>query len=158
MSAFAMLLLIFITDFAKISLATDRVRPSRQPETWNLGPLITISAVLGGAMVAEALLLLWIGWAHFDLASDPDALCTFSFLTLLYLAACSILSARERGWFWDSRPSRAVVLAVVVETLVGTVLTSVGLPGTAAVALVAYARDLHLRHGVVPEKVRSAEK
>ena len=39
MSAFAMLLLVFITDFAKISLATDNVRPSKQPETWNIGHL-----------------------------------------------------------------------------------------------------------------------
>src|ERR1039458_7191738 len=46
MSAFAMLLLVFITDFAKISLATDRVRPSRKSETWNIGHLITVSVVL----------------------------------------------------------------------------------------------------------------
>ena len=43
MSAFAMLLLVFITDFAKISLATDHVRSSRKPETWNIGPLIMVS-------------------------------------------------------------------------------------------------------------------
>jgi magnesium-transporting ATPase (P-type) len=35
-SAFAMLLLTFMTDFAKISLATDNVRPSKKPETWNI--------------------------------------------------------------------------------------------------------------------------
>ena len=32
-SAFAMLLLVFMTDFAKISLATDHVRSSKRPET-----------------------------------------------------------------------------------------------------------------------------
>jgi len=32
-SAFSMLLLTFMTDFAKISLATDHVRSSRKPET-----------------------------------------------------------------------------------------------------------------------------
>ena len=31
MSAFAMLLLVFVTVFSKISLATDRVRPSKKP-------------------------------------------------------------------------------------------------------------------------------
>src|SRR5271166_1290666 len=35
-SAFAMLLLTFMTDFAKITLATDHVRSSRKPETWNI--------------------------------------------------------------------------------------------------------------------------
>jgi H+-transporting ATPase len=129
MSAFAMLLLVFITDFAKISLATDRVRPSRKPETWNIGHLITVSVVLGALMVAEALLLLWIGWPRFGLATDNNTLYTFSFLTLLYFAAFSIVSARERRWFWATMPSKPVVAAVVAETLVGTVLTFVGLPG-----------------------------
>jgi magnesium-transporting ATPase (P-type) len=129
MSAFAMLLLVFITDFAKISLATDRVRPSRKPETWNIGPLITVSVVLGVLMVAEALLVLWSGWSRCGLATSDPALYTFSFLTLLYFAAFSIVSARERRWFWATMPSKTVVAAVMAETLVGTVLTFVGLPG-----------------------------
>jgi plasma-membrane proton-efflux P-type ATPase len=128
-SAFAMLLLVFITDFAKISLATDRVRPSKKPETWNIAHLITVSVVLGALMVAEALFVLWIGWSRCGLATSDNALYTFSFLTLLYFAAFSIVSARERRWFWATMPSKAVVAAVVAETLVGTVLTFVGLPG-----------------------------
>jgi len=128
-SAFAMLLLVFITDFAKISLATDRVRPSRQPETWNIGHLVAVSAVLGALMVAEALLALWFGWLRFGLATSDAALCTFSFLTLLYFAAFSIVSARERRWFWSSMPSTVFVAAVAAETLAGTVLAFVGLPG-----------------------------
>jgi H+-transporting ATPase len=124
-----MLLLVFITDFAKISLATDHVRPSRKPETWNIGPLIAVSVVLGLMMVAEALLVLWSGWSRCGLAASDNALYTFSFLTLLYFAAFSIVSARERRWFWATMPSKAVVAAVLAETLVGTGLTRVGLPG-----------------------------
>jgi len=128
-SAFAMLLLVFMTDFAKIALATDYVRPSRKPETWNIGGFITVSVVLGIAMVAEALFLLWIGWSRFGLAANNNALYTFSFLTLLYFAVFSILSARERRWFWASMPSKTLLGAVMADALVGTVLTFVGLPG-----------------------------
>jgi H+-transporting ATPase len=128
-SAFAMLLLVFMTDFAKISLATDRVRPSGKPETWNIGGFVTVSAVLGVAMVAEALLLLRIGWSHFGLATNDNALYTFSFLTLLYFAVFSIVSARERRWFWATMPSTVLLGAVAVEALAGTILTFVGLPG-----------------------------
>jgi plasma-membrane proton-efflux P-type ATPase len=131
MSAFAMLLLVFVTDAAKISLATDRVRPSRKPETWNIGPLISVSVVLGGLMVAEALIALWLGWSRCGLGVSDKALDTFSFLTLLYFAVFSIISARERRWFWATRPSRAVIAAVTAEALVGTVLTRVELPGLA---------------------------
>ena len=128
-SAFAMLLLVFMTDFAKIALATDHVRPSRKPETWNIGGFITTSVVLGVAMVVESLLLLWIGWSRFGLAANDNALYTFSFLTLLYMAVFSIVSARERHWFWKTMPSKILAAALTADALVGTVLTFVGLPG-----------------------------
>jgi magnesium-transporting ATPase (P-type) len=127
-SAFAMLLLVFMTDFAKIALATDHVRPSKTPETWNIGGFITVSVVLGVAMVAEALLLLWIGWSRFGLATNNNALYTFSFLLLLYFAVFSVVSARERHWFWATMPSTTLMAALVADALTGTVLTFVGLP------------------------------
>jgi H+-transporting ATPase len=126
-----MLLLTFMTDFAKISLATDHVRPSKKPETWNIGGFIVVSVVLGVAMLAEALLLLWLGWSRFGLGTNDHALYTFSFLTLLYLAAFSIVSARERRWFGATMPSKTLVAAVGADALAGTVLTFVGLPGLA---------------------------
>jgi plasma-membrane proton-efflux P-type ATPase len=131
MSAFAMLLLIFVTDSAKISLATDHVKPSAKPETWKIGRLVSVAVMIGVLMVAEALLVLWFGWSRLGLATNENALYTFSFLTLLYFAAFSIVSARERRWFWETMPSKAVAAAVVAELVVGTGLTLVGLPGLA---------------------------
>ncbi|HLX65293.1 MAG TPA: plasma-membrane proton-efflux P-type ATPase, partial [Planctomycetota bacterium] len=128
-SAFAMLLLTFMTDFAKIALATDHVRSSKKPETWNIGGFITVSVVLGVAMVVETLLLLWIGWLHFGLAANDNALYTFSFLMLLYFAVFSVVSARERRWFCSTMPSRALIAALAADAATGTILTHVGLPG-----------------------------
>jgi magnesium-transporting ATPase (P-type) len=130
-SAFVMLLVSFMTDFAKVALATDHVRPSKKPETWNIGGFIAVSAVLGVAMVAEALFLLYIGWSRFGLASNDNALYTFSFLTLLYLAVFSIVSARERRWFWSTMPSKTLIAALAADGLTGTILTLVGIPGLA---------------------------
>jgi magnesium-transporting ATPase (P-type) len=128
-SALAMLLLTFLTDFAKITLATDHVRPSKRPETWNIGAFIMVSVILGVAMVAEALILLMIGWSRFGLASDNGALYTFSFLLLLYFAVFSVVSARERRAFWSTTPSKALIGALVADAGIGTILTRVGLPG-----------------------------
>jgi magnesium-transporting ATPase (P-type) len=130
-SAFAMLLLVFMTDFAKISLATDNVRPSKKPETWNIGGFIEVAVVLGIVMVAETLLLLWIGWMEFGLSTNNDALYTFSFLTLLYFAVFSIVSARERNWFGATMPSTTFLAAITADAVAGTLLTLVGLPGLA---------------------------
>ncbi|WP_248806581.1 plasma-membrane proton-efflux P-type ATPase [Pseudomonas sp. MWU13-2100] len=144
-SAFAMLLLVFLTDFAKVSLSTDNVRPSKRPETWNIGGFISVSVVLGVAMVAETLFLLWICWTRFDLVSNNDALYTFSFLMLLYFAVFSVVSARERRWFWATLPSKTFMAALILDVIVGTALTFVGLkgfvplPGWQMVAIFGYA-------------------
>jgi len=92
--------------------------------------------VLGVAMVAEALFLLWFCWARFALASRSDALYTFSFLLLLYFAVFSVVSARERGWFWSTWPSRALRWALLADVVVGTLLTYMGMPGLVHLPLI----------------------
>jgi magnesium-transporting ATPase (P-type) len=127
-SAFAMLLLVFMTDFAKIALATDNVRPSRKPENWNIGGYVSVAVVLGVAMVLEALMFVYFSWSRFGLSRNDHALYTFSFLLLLYMAVFSIVSARERGWFWKTMPSKTLWISLTADAITGTVLTRVGIP------------------------------
>jgi plasma-membrane proton-efflux P-type ATPase len=128
-SAFAILLLIFTTDFAVIALATDGARPSKAAATWKIGSFVAMSMTMGVALVAEALVLLRLGWVLLGLGTNAGALSSFSFLTLLYFAVFSILSVRERRWFWSSMPSKALLVALIAEALVGSVLTRIGLGG-----------------------------
>jgi magnesium-transporting ATPase (P-type) len=131
LSALGMLLLIFITDFAKVSLATDHVRSSLKPDAWKLGRLMGAAGLQGACMSAEALGALAFGWRRFGLGQDPAALSSYSFLLLLYFAAFSILSARERSWCWSTRPSAWVLGAVGGELLLGSLVPHCGLPGLA---------------------------
>jgi len=126
-SAFRMVLLVFMTGFVKIALATDRVRPSQQPETWNIGPLVKIAVVLGLFMLAESLGLLAIGWHVFGLGQESGRLATFTFLSLLFFALFSIISIRERRAFWASRPSWVLIAALTADACVGIVVGSIGL-------------------------------
>jgi hypothetical protein len=48
---------------------------------------------------------------------------------LLYFAVFSVVSARERHWFWATLPSKTFLSAIAADALTGTVLTFVGLPG-----------------------------
>jgi H+-transporting ATPase len=128
-STLAMMLLLVMTDFVKVSLSTDNARGSEKPETWNIGREVRLGVVLGVAMVVEVLGLLAIGGRYLDLGPANPALPTFTFQILLYFAMFSIVSIRERRHFWASWPSRTLMAALAFEFVGGTVLSSVGIPG-----------------------------
>lgn len=138
-SALGMVLLVFMTDFVKIALSTDRVRPSQKPESWNIGPLVRLAVLLGLLMLLEALGLLALGWYRFNLGNGDGRLQTFTFLTLLFFALFSLVSIRERRPFWSSRPSTVLAIALVSDMCLGALIGTVGLgelrplpPGTMA--------------------------
>lgn len=126
-SALGMVLIVFMTDFVKIALSTDRVHPSSKPETWNISPLVTLAVLLGIAMLIEALALLAIGWRQFDLGDHPGQLQTFTFQTLLFFALFSIVSIRERRAFWSSRPSTILAAALLADAFLGIFIGAFGL-------------------------------
>jgi H+-transporting ATPase len=126
-SALGILLVTFMTDFAKIALSTDRARPSLTPETWTIGPLVWIAAILGLLMLIETLVLLAFGWHRFDLAHNNGQLQTFAFQTILFFAIFSILSVRERRAFWASPPSAVLTLALCADAGVGLLIGAYGL-------------------------------
>ncbi len=126
-SALGMVLLVFMTDFVKIALSTDRVRPSQQPESWKIGGLVRTAVFLGLLMLAEALGLLALGWSPFDLAHHAGQLQTFTFETLLFFALFSIVSIRERRFFWASRPSLILMLALTADAGIGVLIGLLGL-------------------------------
>jgi len=70
----------------------------------------------------------------FRFSYQRQCLCTFSFLTLLYFAVFSIVSARERHWFWATLPSKTFLSALAADALTGTVPDVRGPPGTHTIA------------------------
>jgi H+-transporting ATPase len=126
-SALGMVLLVFMTDFVKVALSTDRVQPSPKPESWHIGPLLRVAVVLGLIMLAEALGLLAVGWHAFGLGADPGRLETFTFETLLFFALFSLLSVRERRAFWASAPSTALSLGLAADACAGVLVSVHGL-------------------------------
>ena len=129
MSALGIIVLVFLTDFVKITLSTDHVEGSPRPETWDMRTPVLVGAALGVLMVGETLALLWVGWRLFDLGTQEPVLQTFSFQMLFYFALFSIVSARERRHFWASWPSGTLIAALCLDGVAGTVLSVVGIPG-----------------------------
>ncbi len=135
-SALGMVLLVFMTDFVKIALSTDRVRPSQQPESWKIGWLVWTAVLLGLLMLGEALGLLALGWIRFDLGDHAGQLQTFTFETLLFFALFSIVSIRERRFFWTSRPSLVLTIALTADAGIGILIGLFGLGEMKALPLV----------------------
>ncbi len=131
-SAFGLILMVVVTDFGKIALSTDNVRWSERPVSWNLSGPVKLAVGLGVVMLAECLAFFFVGIRIFHLEGNITALQTFTFEILFYFAIFSLLSARERGHFWHSRPSRTLVAVLGVEGLVSGIFATVGMPGLAA--------------------------
>ena len=128
-SAFAMVLLLLMTDFMKISLSTDRVQWSPSPDTWNIKAYVRVAAALGTLMVLESYAALAVGQALWRLRTSDPVNRTFSFEILLFSAVTSIFVIRERRHFWSSRPSRLLLTIMALDILAGALISTLGIPG-----------------------------
>jgi H+-transporting ATPase len=128
-SASAMLVMIFMTDFVKISLATDNVTASNKPAKWNINGLAKIAVVIGLLMTIESFGILYIGLDRFHLNADSGALSTFCFEILLFFAIFSIFIIREKRHFWQSAPSQTLLFLLIVDFFLGVILSTFGFPG-----------------------------
>jgi magnesium-transporting ATPase (P-type) len=128
-SAFAIILYFFMTDFVKISLSTDNMQWSRKPDAWNITGLVKISIVLSFLIIAESFGLLYIGFHYFNLPSNGQTLYTFTFEILFYSAMFLIFNVREKRHFWNSKPSKILLAAITLSTIIGTGIATVGIPG-----------------------------
>ncbi len=133
-SVFSMILFLFVTDFVTLSLSTDTVSYSKRPDTWDVRGLVRVGALLGALVVAESLLALYAGSALFGLGSTLDRLQTFVFAYLVFTGVLTVLIVRERGHFWESRPSRTLGTFIAADVLVVAAISVLGLPGLPAVA------------------------
>jgi H+-transporting ATPase len=128
-SSSAMLLMMFMTDFMKISLSTDNVRWPNKPCKWKITTLVKTAVILGLLMVLEAFGLLFIGIKFFNILSDEQTLYMFSFQTLVLFAIFSIFVVREQGHFWRSKPGKALLTASLADIALAILISLIGIPG-----------------------------
>lgn len=103
LSATLMVALMVFTDFATLSLSSDRVAPSRGFDAWQVPRLVTASASIGIFTSAAILALLTYerSTARLDLAS----LRGLTFFALACMGQVAILALRERDAIFKEPPS-----------------------------------------------------
>lgn len=58
------------------------------------------------------MLLLHIGFSYFGLLRDINQLYTFTFEMLIFMELLDVLIIRDRKHFWNSQPSKFLLLAI----------------------------------------------
>ena len=134
-SAFAIIVYFFLTDFVKIALSTDHFNPSEKPDTWNLSGAVKASLILGSLVIVESFGLLYLVLNQFHVALSDPALYTLTFEILFFSAIFLIFNVRERGHFWASMPSKVLLYSIVLSLVAGTIIVTLGAPNLPAVPL-----------------------
>jgi hypothetical protein len=83
---------------------------------------------LGIASVCESFGLLSFGYYVLDLRSDTNLFQTFAFEALFVLGMANIFVARTRDWFFKSRPSWLLLIAILTDCVIVVTVASVGIP------------------------------
>ena len=127
-SAFDMVLLLFIIDFVTLTLSTDIVSWSKKPESWEIKPLVKKGFILGLLLIIEALGWLFIGKKYFNLI-DIDQLHSFGFASLFFASIFNIFVVRTPTRFYKQAIGKNLLWAIIADIVFACIILSVGLPG-----------------------------
>ncbi len=122
LSLLGMSLLVFANDFVTMSLATDNVKHTPNPNMWNVKSITLASLVPGMLLVVEGILVILMGLKYFHL--EWEKLRTLVMLNLIFNSQFRVLIVRERRHFWSSLPGREL-LVLSSATIIGFALLGV---------------------------------
>jgi H+-transporting ATPase len=137
-SAFDMVLLLFIIDFVTLTLSTDIVSWSKKPENWKIKPMVKNGFLLGLFLIVEALTWLYVGKKYFDI-SNIDQLHSFGFATLFFASIFNIFVVRTPTRFYKQPIGKYLLIAMATDTILAFVILSLGLPGLSALPILLFA-------------------
>ena len=121
-----LMVIIMITgDFLGMSLTTDRVRPSPQPNVWCIGHLAVAGAIMGLSSLVFCCGVLGIG--KFSQGYDIDRLRTLAFVAIVFVKQATTYTNRERRHLWSSRPSGWLMASSVVDVTIASTLATAGI-------------------------------
>jgi H+-transporting ATPase len=113
-----MLMVIFLLtgDFLGMSVATDNVRPSPQPNRWQIDRLTIACSVIAACLLTFCTGVLLLG--KYQLNLSFPALQTLSLLALAFGSEGALYALRDRKHIWSSRPGTWVLVASAVDILI----------------------------------------
>ncbi len=121
---FDIILLLFANDFVTMSIATDNVRFSKNPEKWRVRPLVGSSVALSLLIVVESFFILWTALL---LKLTLPEIQTYIFDMLVFSGQFTVYMVRERKRFWHSKPSNFLLIASTIDIALITLISGFGI-------------------------------
>ncbi len=136
-SVLGMVLLVFANDFVTMSLATDNVKHTTNPNLWDVKKLTCVSLAIGIFLIFEGAIGILLGVNYLHLSWIE--LRTFVLLILVFTSQFRVLIVRERNHFWSSRPGKALMVSTSAALLAFVLLGVYGfvIPAIPFIAVVA---------------------
>lgn len=122
LSLLGMSLLVFANDFVTMSLATDNVKHTSNPNKWSIKNITLASLVPGLLLVLEGMIVIFMGRDYFHLGWEK--LGTLVMLNLVFNSQFRVLIVRERRHFWSSLPG-STLLVLCAATITGFALLGI---------------------------------
>jgi H+-transporting ATPase len=121
-----LMVIVMITgDFLAMSLTTDKVRPSKMPNSWQIGRITSAGVILGFCFLAFSTAILAVG--NFQLHLGIEALRTLSVVGIVFGSQVTTYVIRGRQHLWGLRPSLMLVLSSVADVLIISTLAILGI-------------------------------
>jgi H+-transporting ATPase len=149
-----LMVIVMITgDFLAMSLTTDRVRPSKTPNSWHIGGITIAGVILGTSFLAFSTAILAVG--KFELHLNIEALRTLSVVGIVFGSQATTYVVRGRQHLWGLRPSIWLVLSSVADVLIISTLAVYGIAmAPLSLAVVACEFAAAIAFGVVLDVVK----
>ena len=148
-----MVIVMISGDFLSMSLTTDRVRPSKMPNSWQIGRITAAGVILGACFLAFSTAILAVGKLELHLAIG--ALQTLSAVGIVFGSQVTTYVVRGRQHLWGLRPSVWLVLSSVVDVLIISTLAALGIAmAPLPVAVIACELAAAIGFGVVLDVIK----
>jgi H+-transporting ATPase len=119
-----MVIVMISGDFLAMSLTTDRVQPSKTPNSWQVGRITIAGVLMGVCFLAFSTAILAVG--KFELHLGIEALRTMCVVGIVFGSQATTYVIRGRQHLWGLRPSLFLVLSSIADIFIISTLAAWG--------------------------------
>jgi H+-transporting ATPase len=121
-----LMVIVMITgDLFSMAYATDRVRPSQTPNSWDIGKITAAGALLAFGFLSFCTAVLAIG--KYRMHMNIDHLRTLCVIALVYGSQAVTYAIRDRQHFWGLIPTKWLVMSTTADILFISLLANRGI-------------------------------